>query len=57
MHLCICQSFVFLEKTRFGTCLFIDEGLVAPTSVLIFCGLYSEPSPEVYKDYILKLKL
>lgn len=35
---------VFSKKIRFGTCPFIDEGLEAPTYVLIFCGFYSEPS-------------
>lgn len=57
VHLGIYKSFVFLEKIRFGTCLFRDEGLVAPKYVLMFCVLCSEPSPEIYWDYVLKLKL
>lgn len=51
------KIFVFSEKIGFGTCQFIDEGLEVPMSVLTFCGLYSEPSPYIYQNYILKFQL
>lgn len=48
------KIFVFSEKTRFGSCPFIDEGLEASTYILMFCGFYSETRPlnllELYSE-------